>query len=108
LIRHFALLYRQLYPGHVHVVRIEDVMADPGGTRGPVCEALGLERAETLRGPSWNGAPLDEVYPWGTIRKADPAANRATALELTDAERSEVRARAWPYLDTFDYGSVVD
>jgi len=104
----FALLHRELHPGRVHVVRIEDVMSDPLATLGPVCDALGLERAETLRAPSWNGSALDEVYPWGTIRKATPAANRATALELSAKERAEVRARAWPYLETFDYKTFVD
>jgi hypothetical protein len=106
--QHFALLYRELYPGRVHVVRIEDVMADADAALGPICDALGLERAETLRRPSWNGTPLDEVYPWGTIRKATPAVNRATALELSARERAEVRARAWQYLDIFDYKTFVD
>jgi len=106
--QHFALLSRELYPGRVHVVRVEDVMADSQKTLGPVCESLGLERAESLRAPSWNGAALDEVYPWGTIRKATSAANKATALELSDRERAEVRARAWPYLETFDYKTMLD
>jgi hypothetical protein len=51
--------------------------------------------------------PLGEVYPWGTIRTATPAANRATAMELSEAERAEVRSWAWQYLETFDYASFV-
>jgi hypothetical protein len=105
--QYFALLHRELHPGRAHIVRIEDVMRDPYETLGPVCEAMGLERAETLRQPSWNGNVLDEVYPWGTIRRASPEANRATALELSEGERAEVRSRAWPYLETLDYKSFV-
>jgi hypothetical protein len=105
--QHFALLNKGLFPERVHIVRVEDVMATPGGALGGVCESLGLEDAESLASPTWNGVVLDEVYPWGTIRKANPEANRATAMELSAAERAEVRARAWQYLDVFDYRGFV-
>ena len=65
-------------------------MADPVQALTPVLTALGVGPAETLRAPSWNGTPLGEVYPWGTIRTATPAANRATAMELSEAERAEI------------------
>jgi hypothetical protein len=67
---------------------------------------LGLDPADTLKRPSWNGTELSEVYPWGTIRRATPEANRATALELSKEEREEIRLRAGPYLDAFDYQRV--
>jgi hypothetical protein len=47
--------------------------------------------------------PLEEVYPWGTIRRPTLDANRAAAGSLSDAERGEIASRAWQYLDTFDY-----
>lgn len=106
--QYYALLYRELYPGRVHIVRAEDVMNDPYATLAPICEKLGLEAAESLKVPSWNGAALEEVYPWGTIRRATPQANRATAEELTTRERDEIRARTWQYLDVFDYTSFLD
>ena len=105
--QYHALLARDQFPGRLHIVRAEDVMADSTKALGPVCDALGIERAGSLATPSWNGEPLKEVYPWGTIRKATPEANKATALELGPAEREQVRARAWQYLDTFDYRSFV-
>jgi hypothetical protein len=105
--QYHALYFRQKYPDRIHIVRIEDVMADSHKTLGDVCAKLGLERADTLRSPSWNGNPLKEVYPWGTIRKATPDANHATAMELSAKERDEVRAHAWQYLDVFDYKSFV-
>ncbi len=101
--QYHALLFRDKYPGRLHIVRAEDVMADPAGTLGPVCDKLGLERAPSLRAPTWNGAELQEVYPWGTIRNATPEANRATARELSPPEQAEIRERAWQYLDVFDY-----
>jgi len=105
--QYHALLGREQFPGRLHIVRAEDVMADSIKALGPVCDALGIEKAGSLATPSWNGEPLKEVYPWGTIRKATPEANKATALELSPAERDQIRARTWQYLDVFDYRSFV-
>lgn len=105
--QYHALLFRGRFPDRVHIVRAEDVMADPVGTLGAVCDQLGLERTASLGSPSWNGQPIEEIYPWGTIRKATSAANRATAEELSAAERDEIRARAWQYLEVFDYKGFV-
>jgi hypothetical protein len=101
--QYFALLFKEKYPERMHIVRAEDVMADSLKTLGAVCEQLGLEPADSLKTPSWNGVPLAEVYPWGTIRKATPHANRATAEELSQHERAEIRAYTSQYLEVFDY-----
>ena len=67
----------------------------------------GSSAGHALRAPSWNGKALTEVYPWGTIRKATPEANRATAEELSDEERAEVRRRAGHYLEALGYDSFI-
>jgi hypothetical protein len=103
--QHFALLFKQKFPGRVHVIRTEDVLGDPHKTLGDACARLGLDRADSLKRPTWNGAELEEVYPWGTIRKATTEANRATALELSEREREEVSAHARQYMEDFDYKS---
>lgn len=105
--QYHALLIREQFPHRLHIVRAEDVMADPYRTLGELCESLGLERSESLRTPTWNGVELEEVYPWGTLRKVTPEANQATAAELSQREQDEIRAYAWQYLDTFDYQSFV-
>jgi hypothetical protein len=101
--QYHALLFKALYPGRVHVVRFEDIVENPVNALGAVCEALGARVAETLAQPSWNGEALDEVYPWGTIRTATAQANRATAAELSDAERDEIGLRALPLLEQCGY-----
>jgi hypothetical protein len=101
--QYHALLAQRTWPDRVHIVRAEDVMRDPLATLGGLCERLGLESSPTLGSPSWNGMPLPEVYPWGTIRTPTPDANEAAKASLSDAERAEIGARAWQYLDTFDY-----
>jgi hypothetical protein len=103
--QHHALMYRDLYPDRMHIVRIEDVMRDPRATLGALCAKLGLETADSLAQPSWNGQPLTEVYPWGTIRVPTPDANLATARLLTPAQSDEIRARTREFLDAFDYTS---
>lgn len=105
--QYHALLLREQFPERVDIVRAEDVMADPVGTLGAVCKRLGLEAPASLETPSWNGETLEEVYPWGTIRRATPEANRATAAELSGEERARIKALAWQYLDTFDYASFL-
>lgn len=101
--QYYALLYRRRYPDRYHIVRAEDVMSDSMGTLGAVCDKLGVERAESLATPSWNGETLDQVYPWGTIRSPTPDANHATAQELSADEQSEIALRTWQYLEPLGY-----
>jgi len=99
-----ALAFRAKYPGRVHVVRYEDVVADPVATLSAVLAKVGVGSAPSLATPSWNGAALAQVHPWGTIRTPTPAANEATASELSAAETEEIRVRAEPFLQPFGYG----
>jgi hypothetical protein len=105
--QYYATINREKYPDRVHIVRIEDVMRDSRQTLGAVCQKLGLEDSASLERVSWNGAELQEVYPWGTIRTPTPEANLATAKELTAAQIEEIRLRARPWLETFDYTSFL-
>jgi hypothetical protein len=105
--QYYALLAQKLFPDRVHILRTEDVLADPFKTLGALCQKLGLETADSLRTPSWNGTLLNEVAPWGTIRLPTPQANMETAQELSAAERAEVRERAGLYLDAFDYKQFI-
>lgn len=105
--QHYALLFAKTFPDRFHIVRAEDVMRDAAATLGALCEKLGLAASETLSTPSWNGTPLDEVYPWGTIRTPTPEANHATALELSTDEQAEVEMRAWQYLEVFGYSNFL-
>jgi len=105
--QHHALVFNRLYPASVHVIRAEDIMADPRAALGPICGLLGLEPDASLNAPSWNGRPLEEIYPWGTIRRITPEANRASAAELSAGEQREIRAWAGHFLDAFDYANFV-
>jgi hypothetical protein len=101
--QYYASVYKEKYPDRMHIVRIEDVMRDSGRTLGVVCEKLALEVTDSLDKTSWNGNELKEVYPWGTIRTPTTEANLKTAQELTFEQIDEIRLRARPWLETFDY-----
>ena len=105
--QYHALVYRELYPDRVHVLRLEDILGDPRAVLGKLCAKPGLDAADALGTPSFNATALEHVYPWGTIRSATTDANRATAEELSASERDEVRARAELYLERLDYKSFV-
>jgi hypothetical protein len=107
--QHLASVARRAEPDRMHVVRLEDVVADARSALHPVCRALGIDAdAETLAGPTWNGESLDEVYPWGTIRTPTPDANRATAEELSVAERREIERLCGPWLELLGYADFLD
>ena len=105
--QYHALVYQELYPDRVHVLRLEDILGDPRALLGKLCGKLGLDAADSLGTPSFNGNAFEQVYPWGTIRSATTDANRRTAEELSASERDEVRARAEPYLERLDYKSFL-
>jgi hypothetical protein len=106
--QYYALYYQQKFPDRVHVVRIEDVMADSAKTLGAVCGKLGIDpSASSLQQPTWNGNELEEVYPWGTLRKVTPKVNQATAQELSADEQAAIADYTWQYLDVFDYRSYL-
>jgi hypothetical protein len=103
-----ALTAREMCPERVHLLRYEDIIVDPARVLGDFLANLGLARSETLRTPSWNGRPLDQVYPWGTIRTPTTEANRATANELTVAEKAEIAVRTRPLLGVLGYDGFAD
>ncbi|HVA20904.1 MAG TPA: sulfotransferase [Candidatus Micrarchaeia archaeon] len=103
-----ALHAVRTFPNRVHVVRFEDVVREPIEVLGRICSALGLNPAASLATPTWNGAALPEVFPWGTIRTPTEEQNRATAAELSRAECAAIAARADPLLATFGYQAFLD
>lgn len=100
-----ALTYSEMYPGRVHILRFEDIIADPVRVLGEFLAKLGVKKSVSLAKPSWNGKTLEQVYPWGTIRTPTTEANFATADELTRDEKTEIFQRSRPILETLGYGS---
>ncbi len=108
LAQYHALVFKSLFPDRFFIIRYEDVIENPVHSLGNICNKLGLKAAKSLEQPTWNGNPLEEVYPWGTIRKASPQANRATAEELTGEEIDRIRVWAGPYPAILEYSKFMD
>lgn len=106
--QYYALLHHTMCPERVHIRRYEDIIADPIAALGPICEKLGVPVNDSLTTPSWNGHPLEEVYPWGTILKANPDVNLETARRLSSEERVAVGLRASAFLAEFKYENLVE
>ena len=106
-VQHHALVYRELFPDRLTILRYEDVIADPVKTLSEVCRKIGVSEDASLGQPSWNGEPLSEVYPWGTIRRASPEVNAATARELKAEERELIQTWTRGLLPTFAYEDMV-
>ena len=92
LCQHMALTYAERYPANFHVVRFEDLIANPKAAMTRLCARLGIAYSDTCLYPSWNGARLQEVYPWGTIRVPTPEVNVATMNQLSDEEKAQVKS----------------
>jgi hypothetical protein len=102
-----ARTYAAMFPDRVHVLRFEDIVADPVKVLGRFLNRLDIGPSPTLGTPSWNTNALEEVYPWGTVRRATAEANRSTADELSPAEKDEIRIRAGTVLDDFGYSDFL-
>ena len=103
-----ALAAQAIHPERMHIIRFEDIVEDPEGVLGKVCRAVGVGVEPSLGQPSWNGTPLKEVYPWGTIRTPTRAANLATAKELDREQTEAIRRRTGHLLERFGYESFGD
>ena len=102
-----ALTYAEKYKGRFHILRFEDLVADPRAAATALCRDLGLSFSETCLYPSFNGQRLKEVYPWGTIRTPTPEANRATADELSDDQKARIRSLTTVMLKGLGYADFL-
>lgn len=98
-----ALAYRDRYPDNMHILRYEDIVTQREETLAPLLSALGIGWDDALSSPSWNGTPLEEVYPWGTIRTPTPEQNAKDANSLTDVERGAIHSITKVYEEVMGY-----
>lgn len=93
IVQLLALHFADLYPDNFHIVRFEDLVADPKKLFKSLTKKLGISYEKTLEYPSWNGRKLDGIVPWGTIRIPTPKSNMKTMEELSRVEYREIKMR---------------
>lgn len=103
-----VLSAQEVSPERVTIVRFEDICEDSRRALMPFCERVGIDPSALVTTPTWNAKPLNEIYPWGTIRRATPEQNAATAAELSTEEKEEVARRARTLLATFSYTDFLE
>lgn len=106
IIQHMALTYSHMYPEHFHLVRFEDIAANPKETMNKLANNVGITFNESMLYPSWNGVKLEKIHPWGTILFATPEANQATMDELSLEEKIEIRATSHLMLKQLGYENL--
>jgi hypothetical protein len=102
----YALTFAGRMPDRFHILRFEDLIASPEAAMRKLAQRIKLPFQETMLYPSWCGAKLHEVYPWGTIRTPTPDANLATMNELAREQREQIRSLTEPMLKALDYHSL--
>jgi len=107
LMQHFAVTLARRFPQRFLIVRFEDLAADPRATMGDLAAKLKLPWSDALLFPSWNGRKLDQVYPWGTVRRPTTTANIETLNELSEAQKAEIAAHGHVMLSHFGYEKMV-
>ncbi len=106
--QYYASYLSKKYPDNFFFARYEDIIDDPKTVLGEVLSKIGVGINDSLKNPSWNGEPMMEVYPWGTVRIPTREINIATAKTLTMTEVSEIYLRTELYLEHFDYMDIYD
>jgi len=100
-----AYNYARKYADQYHIVRMEDVIANPRGTLEPVLAKIGLPWSDNCLRPSFNGRDLsDHLPPWGTVEKPTTAYNDTMAASLSEPTKIAIRKECALIVDTF-YGS---
>lgn len=108
LYHHIVAMHQQKHPQNITIMRYEDLVADPEKTLTPICNKAGIQFSETMMYPSWNGKNIsDNIYPWGTIVKASPEANKEAAGQLQGSEIDQIRTYSGMMLDKFGYANFV-
>jgi hypothetical protein len=92
LCQHKALIAEQRYVGRFHILRFEDMVSDPQQALGSILDRMGFDWSEACAAPTFNGMPLADIQPWGTIRTPTIAANEATKAELSANEQEQLAA----------------
>lgn len=97
-----ALVCEDKYKGRFHAIRYEDLVAHPESALSHVFDSIGLDRCSNIY-PSFNRKPLEQIYPWGTIKSATVNANIATARELNEDQIEAIQINCGPFLSNWGY-----
>lgn len=106
MMQHHALVFAKKFPDRFHILRFEDLVANPKAAMGNLADRLGIGWDDALLAASWNGKKMEQVYPWGTIRTPTTEANIATMNELDAAQKATIKSITSIMLPGFQYENM--
>jgi hypothetical protein len=106
MMQHHALVFVKKFPDRFHILRFEDLVANPKTAMGNLADRLGIGWDDALLAASWNGKKMEQVYPWGTIRTPTTEANIATMNELDAAQKATIKSITSIMLPSFQYENM--
>lgn len=106
MMQHHALVFAKKFPDRFHILRFEDLVANPKAAVGNLADRLGIGWDDALLTASWNGKKMEQVYPWGTIRTPTTEANIATMNELDAAQKATIKSITSIMLPRFQYENM--
>lgn len=80
-----------MYPKNVHIIRFEDLVADPKKTLTGLLKHIGYPYSKAQEYPSWHGKKLENMMPWGTIRVPTTKANMETLKTLSKDQYNQIK-----------------
>ncbi len=107
MIQHHALVFEKRFAGRFHILRFEDLVANPEAAMRDLAKKMGIAYNESMTYASWNGKKMEQVYPWGTVRTPTPEANFATANELNAAQKTELASIAGVMVNLLGYSDYL-
>ncbi|MGY4429461.1 hypothetical protein ACVWWO_001938 [Bradyrhizobium sp. F1.13.1] len=100
-------MFAKMYPANVRVLRYEDLVEDKKKFMISAAEFIGVDFAETMLYPSWNGTEIkDMIAPWGTVLKSTKEYNKAVIEELSGEERRQITQGTTALARHFGYDQI--
>lgn len=99
-----AYSYARKYEGQYHLLRMEDLIADPRVTLEPIFAKIGLPWSDNCLHPSFNGRDIsNDMRPWGTVEKPTTEYNVAMASSLSREVKDAISKECALLIKTFGY-----
>ncbi len=86
-----SLVYQEKFKGKYIIIRYEDLIQKKKEVMADVCKNLGITFEDILLEPSWNGKPLKDQDPWGTIGTPDLNEQNERKSEISENEIAEIK-----------------
>lgn len=97
-----AKTYESKYE-NFHIIYAEELFENPKLVMRDLCRNLDITESEKILYPSFNGQPMKEIFPWGTIKSANTFENIKTAEQLSEKQFDFIHTECQFMLNAMKY-----